>query len=333
MSHSVNRHLKKESAMSEEMKRREFLKKSAAVGASAIIGGSAFSSFIEDTIARDFAKEKIDIVEIKGENYFDITIKAVEQLGGMKQFVSKGDKVGLLLNSPWRNIGSYTSPVIALAIVKMCWEAGAKEIYSLENVSGKYWRRTPLSKQYKDEIKHMKGAGKKYVKVEIPRGKNLKIAHVERRLMDCDVFINVPITKDHSGTHFTCSIKNLMGATAYKPTNHYMHFGDTGKDWGDPGAEDEVFLSQSIADLGLVRTPDLCVSDVTEILTSGGPYGPGRISRPQCVVAGTDPLTVESYCAGFLNLDVENNLVLKHAVEHGIGELFHSNMNVKRIEI
>ena len=319
--------------MSDEMKRRDFLKKSAAVGTSAFIGRSVFPAFLDSSIASATGSKRIDIVDVKGQNYFNNTIQAVELFGGMKRFISKGDRVGLLLNSPWRNPGAYTSPVVALAILKLCWDAGAKEIYSLENVSSRYWRRTPLSKQYKDEIKNMKKAGKKYVKVEIPRGKNLKVAHVERRLMDCDVFINVPIIKDHSGTHFTCCIKNLMGTTAYKPTNHFMHFGDTGKDWGDPGAEDDVFLSQSIADLGLVRKPDLCVSDVTEILTTGGPYGPGKISKPQCVVAGTDSLAVESYCARFLNISFENNLVLKYAAEHGLGELFHSKMNIEKIEI
>ncbi|MFZ5515640.1 MAG: DUF362 domain-containing protein [Candidatus Zhuqueibacterota bacterium] len=319
--------------MTSEMKRRDFLKKSAVVGTSAFFGGRVISEILDNSMVHAQVAGKYDIVEVKGTNYFESTVKAIELLGGMKKFVGAGDRVGLLLNSPWRNIGSYTSPVVALAILKMCWDAGAKEVYSLENVTHRYWQRTALAEQFKDEIKSMKRAGRNYVKVEIPRGKNLKVAFIERRLMDCDVFINVPITKDHSGTHFTGSIKNLMGATAYKPTNRFMHFGDTGKDWGDPGAEDEVFLSQSIADLGLVRTPQLCVNDVTEILVTGGPYGPGKISKPQCVVAGTDSLAVESYCARFLNLSVENNLVLKYAKEHGLGEFFHSNMTVAKAEL
>ena len=60
----------------------------------------------------------------------------------------------------------------------------------------------------------------------------------------------------------------MMGTTAYS-TNHFFHFGS-----GSSGYYDDVeFLSQCIADVNLVRAPDLSIFDGTEVITTNGPSG------------------------------------------------------------
>ncbi len=317
--------------MNQKINRRSFIKKSVTIGATSLVSGTVLPQFIDKSSIFAVENEKIDIAAVKGEDYFNNTVKAVDLLGGMNNFVSKGSVVGILVNSPWKNPGSYTIPEVVLAVIKMCYNAGAKEIISIENVSSGYWDRSELSKKFEDEIKSIKPAGKNHIKFEIPKGKSLKEAHIEKALLECDVFINIPKTKDHAGTRFTGCLKNLMGATAYNPTNHFIHFSNTGKDWKDGGYKDVELLSQNIADLGLVRKPDLCITDATEIILTNGPAGPGKMAKPQYIVAGIDPVSVDSYCAKFLNLTGTTVLMLKKAFEHGIGDNDLTKLKIREV--
>ena len=106
--------------MSESISRRSFMKSSALFGASAILGSGIRGSV--------FADVNVDIAAVKGADYFKNTIKAVEILGGMPRFVPKQSKVGLLINSPWQYAGSYVNPDITLAVLRMCLDAGAREM-------------------------------------------------------------------------------------------------------------------------------------------------------------------------------------------------------------
>ena len=288
-------------------------------------------AFVETVAGYSPVDARIDLVAVKGDDYFGNTAKAIEALGGIKKIVSKGSTVGLLANSPWKNPGSYTIPDIVLAVIKLCYEAGAKQIISLENVPRSYWDRTGRSKKFRDEIKSLKPAGENHIKFELKRGVDLKEAHIEKALLECDVFINIPKIKDHSGTKFTGCLKNMMGSTAYQPTNHFIHFGNTGKTWKDGGYKNVPWLSQCIADLATVRKPDLCVADVSEILLTNGPAGPGEMAKPQYIVAGVDPVAVDAYCTRFVNLSGEKVMIIKNAHQHGLGEIDLTKLRIKEI--
>ncbi len=248
--------------MPESITRRSFLKGSTVLGVSSILGGSALGWM--QKLA--FAEGKVDIAAVKGDDYFNNTIKAVEILGGMGKFVSKQSKVGLLINSPWEHPGSYVRPEITLAVIQMCRDAGAKEIGVFKNLGNAYWRRSVLSEKFSDEVKRIRSLEGGYTEVSIPQGRTLKKAEIAKGLLDCDVFINIPIAKDHTGVRFTGTLKNMMGATS-SGTNRFFHHGS-----GRLGYYDDVdFLSQCIADVNLVRKPDLCIFDGTEMITTNGP--------------------------------------------------------------
>ena len=94
---------------------------------SAVVGMATLLS--EDVVSALEATETVDLAVIRGNNYFQNTIRAVEQLGGIQQFVPRMSNVGLLINSRFPNVGAHVNPDIVLAVVKMCYEAGAKEIH------------------------------------------------------------------------------------------------------------------------------------------------------------------------------------------------------------
>jgi uncharacterized protein (DUF362 family) len=319
--------------MFDKINRRDFLKRSTALGASSLMVSNLIPEVLHSTYYFSFLNENIDLAAVTGNNYFNNSLKAVDMLGGMKKFVPKGSKVGLLINSPWRYKGSYTNPDIVYAVIKMCYEAGAKQIIDIKGASKRYWNRGSLADKYEEEIKSVKSPGSRFVNVELCGAQNLKEAKVKKILMDCDVFINIPIIKDHGSIRCTGSLKNMMGAAADDPTNRYMHYGYSGSNWRNNRVENYPFLSFCIADLCLVRKPDLNICDATEVLLTNGPGGPGKLNKQQYVVASTDWVAADSYCTRFLNLKPTDVLTLKAAQTLGLGEIDISKVKIRELKI
>jgi uncharacterized protein (DUF362 family) len=295
--------------------RRSFIKTGAAVGTGTMLSGAG------NTFA-GLAADSIDISVVKGENFYENTKKAIEILGGIDSFVKTGDTVGILMNSPWTKPGTFTSPEVAITVVEMCFEAGAKEVICLKKPRKDYWDKLP--EKYNSVINRLSFAKAPVVK-SIPRGISLKEAEITPSLLEVDVFINIPVSKNHTGTNFTANLKNLMGACPHS-TCRKFHF----KEGNSGGWYDDIsHLSQCIADVNLIRKPDLCVVDSTVFVESGGPGGPGPLLKPHKVVAGRDAVAIDSYVATFLGLQMGSVDMVKFAHAHGIGEMDYTKLNIK----
>ena len=95
--------------------------------------------------------------------------------------------------------------------------------------------------------------------------------------------------------------------------------------------DDIEFLSQCIADVNLVRKPDLCVVDATEFVRTNGPGGPGEIVRARKVVAGKNCASVDAYCSTLLDLNPSDVAMIKFASDHGIGEIDLKKLKIREI--
>jgi uncharacterized protein (DUF362 family) len=307
--------------MASHISRRSFLTQSilasTAVVAAETLGGSLARSL-------NSAGTTADLAVVSGSNYYDATLRAVELMGSMKRFVYPGASVGLLVNSRYTKPGTFVKPQITLAVIVMCRQAGAARIVSLEDTSARYWRGATLSgehRQYIDEIQPPRA----HRTILIPGGVNVHKADVVPDLLECDVYINMPIFKDHQGIRFTGALKNLMGAISDR-SNQTFHQGSD----SDGDREDYAFLSQSIADANLLRRPVLTVGDATEILVQGGPFGPGPVRNFRTVVAATDPVALDACGAGILGVRPEDVLMLRRAQEHGVGTTSLNTLTVVR---
>ena len=158
----------------------------------------------------------------------------------------RGDRVGVLVNSPFKSIGASVNPDVVLAVMEKCLEGGAKEIRYLKDPHRGYWERSPRSGDFASVLKSVKYESGDHVKVEIPGGVALKDARVTKDLWECDVFINISITKHHEGVHYSGALKNMMGLCPFS-TNSYFHWGTLKLGW----FADVDHLSQCIADLNL----------------------------------------------------------------------------------
>lgn len=287
--------------------RRTILKAGAAVG----IGAALQGAWPLGASAGESAA--VDLASVKGGDPARATASAIEALGGMGRFVPRGATVGLLINHQFRHAGAHAHPGVAQAVARLCFEVGAKAVLSLKDPRFTYW---PIGGPGADAVRRMTACSGNYDTVELPQGQALKKAEVIKEYLSVDVLVNVSVVKHHERTEFAAVLKNAMGALTYD-TCRFFHFGHGKGGWyGDVG-----FLSQCVADINRLRRPDLSVADATAMLTSGGPFGPGKVVRPQVVIAGADPVAVDAAGARLLGLEPAKVAMIARSAALGLGEM------------
>lgn len=301
-----------------KIKRRDFLKTGIMAGGAVLLSrqlaGSGFSTLMPMPYKPPSAGEMPDIVTISGADPEKDISRLLGPLGGMSQFVRSGQTVGLLVNSPWKNPGYYTKPDVVLSLANLCLQAGAKEIICFVHASQAYWERGLLFDKYKSVIQRFR-YGSERVELEIPEGIMLKKANIFKELKEVDVFVSVPVAKHHAGVVYSGNLKGMMGASS-DDTNRNMHSPE-----GDYTYDKHEYLAQCIADLNLIRKPDLCIVDATECAISNGPAGPGEIVKPNKIIAGRDPVALDVYASSLLGFYPDDILTFKFANKHGLGEI------------
>ncbi len=298
------------------LNRRSFLRQTLSAAAVALLGTNGGMALAGSRILRTASGQTNDAVAVTGEDYFAGTLAAVARLGGIEAFVPRGASVGLLVNSPFKNFGASVNPDITLAVIHLCRQAGCGEIRYLRDPHEGYWQRARRHAQFEDQIRQLRYVGGDHRKVDVTGGRVLETVKVTRALPDCDVFINVAIAKHHKGVEYTGLLKNMMGLCPFS-TNSYFHWGTLKLGW----YADLEHLTQCIADLNLVRRPDLCIVDATEFITANGPWGPGPIKKHRAVLAGTDPVALDAYGCTLLGLKPEDVLMIPKAAAHGLGRM------------
>ncbi len=316
--------------MSKNIDRRAFIKQSAAIGAASLVG-SGFMAGCGKKGASTVKRTDIDIAVAQGVDYYANTMKAVQELGGMGAFVPKGSKVAILANPQRNNPGAFTKPDILRAAIKMCKEAGAGQVTCLSQLPDQNWEATGLKKVIQEEGAALvivdRNDETQFKTVPVPKGIAVTEAQIMNEFYNHDVFIDMPITKDHAGNKFTGTMKNHMGLSS-RNTNRSFH-----KENWTTDVDAIAHLEQCIADLNTVLTPDLCIVDATEFITTNGPFGPGEIITPQKVVAGTDRVAVDAYCCTLWDLEAQNILQITKAHAHGLGEIDLTKKKVKEISV
>ena len=296
--------------------RRSFICQALATTAAALLGDRWSTAVADGPALRPAAIRTHDIAAANGGDYFAATQAAVARLGGIEAFVPRGASVGLLVNSPFKNFGASVNPDITLAVIDLCRQAGCGEIRYLKDPHEGYWQRTGRHAQFEGQIRELQYVGGDHVKVDVTGGRVLETVKVVRALQDCDVFINVAIVKHHKGVEYTGLLKNMMGLCPFS-TNSYFHWGTLKLGW----YADLDHLTQCIADLNLVRRPELCILDATEFITANGPWGPGPIKKHGTVLAGTDPVAMDAHGCTLLDLRPEEVFAIPKAAAHGLGRL------------
>jgi uncharacterized protein (DUF362 family) len=305
------------------MDRRDFLRKSFQAGL--LTGTAASLGKIPNLFAYPNLQSptQYDLVAIKGGEPDIMFDKAIESLGGMKAFVKKGQKVVVKPNIGWDvtpDRAGNTNPLLVKRIIQHCYEAGAKEVYVFDNTCDD-WKRCYSNSGIEKAVKDAGGkivsgdSERYYQQVEVKKGKKLKDTKVHELILESDVFINVPILKNHSSTELTISMKNLMGNVWDRG---YWHRND---------------LNQCIADFTSFRKPDLNIVDAYFVLKRNGPRGvsKGDVVLMKSQIISTDIVAADAASAKLFGIEPSEIPHIRIASELNLGQIDLSKLNINRI--
>ncbi|MDH4333608.1 MAG: DUF362 domain-containing protein [Desulfobulbaceae bacterium] len=257
-----------------------------------------------------------------GKDYAELVSRVLSPLGGMGKFVKSGDKVVIKPNIGWDRSpdqAANTHPRVVRALVEQALDAGAAEIKVFDRTCNEA-RRCYVNSGIQDALAGIKDKrvkvfhpdDRKYVPVDVKRGKAVNRLEIYQDALEADSYINVPVAKHHSLSRLTMGIKNSMGVLG-----------------GRRGALHHN-LGQKLADLATVVQPKLTVIDATRILLDNGPQG-GDLADVRVLdtlVASADPVAADAYTTTLFGLKPEEieSTVAAHGM--GLGE-----MDLKKIKI
>lgn len=306
------------------MKRRDFLKTS--VGAGIAAGAALSLGGYGKLWSSGSSAPKYDMVAVMGGNPDAMFDLGIQELGGMGAFVQKGQKVLIKPNIGWDVVperAANTNPLLVRRIIEHCFRAGAKEVYVFDHTCDNWvncYKNSGIEKIAKDAgAKVVPGNSESYYHdIVIPGGIKLQKAKVHHLLLETDVFINVPVLKDHDSTRMTCCLKNTMGLVWDR---QYWHSNN---------------LHQCIADYALYeKKPVLNVIDCYNVMVKHGPQG---VSKEDIVPMKSQILTADwvagdAAAAKMLGLAPEQIEYIPIAHKMGLGNMNLASQNIKKIKM
>ncbi|MCL2458280.1 MAG: DUF362 domain-containing protein [Desulfobulbus sp.] len=295
------------------MNRRQFIRDVLLWSAGATLAVPRFT-ILTDARAEEAPAPPL-LAVAKGEDYGALVARALQPLGGMGQFVRPGDRVVVKPNIGWdRNPeqGANTHPQVVQAVVRQALAAGAKKVLVFDrscNEQRRCYANSGIEQAIVDlndsraVIEHIDQ--RKFVPVDIAKGKALSRWEIYRDALDCDCYINVPVAKHHGLSRLTLGLKNTMGVMG----------GNRGSIHRD--------LGQSLADLATVVRPKLTLIDATRILLDNGPQGGDLkdVRRIDTLIASVDPVAADAYAATLFGLQPADIASTVAAHNMGLGEM------------
>jgi uncharacterized protein (DUF362 family) len=311
--------------------RREFVKTGLALGATLsltdlnrLVAAEAMTSS-RPTPAPTANTARSLLIAVRDGNRVAMLDKAMAELGGMEAFVRPGQAVVLKPNisfdaPPER--GSNTHPDLLRRVVTLCFAAGAKSVSIFDHTLDQ-WQRAYVASGA-EQIAKETGArlvpgndSSLYREVAIPGGVSLRSARVHSLVLDCDVFINVPVLKDHGGSLMTACMKNLMGIVWDRRVYHRND------------------LHQCIADFITFKKPALNILDAYHPMVRNGPHGRSieDLVEMRTLLVSTDIVAIDAAAAKMLGYRPADVRYIKIADQMKLGTMDLDQVDIRRFKL
>lgn len=310
------------------MKRRNFLKTGMVATAALTLNFDGLQAAL--TSKTMTVQQAPDLVAVMGGEPEAMLQKALDTLGGIGNFIKKGQKIVIKPNIGWDRtpeLAGNTNPELIKALVKQCLQAGASKVTVFDHTCDN-WQKCYDTSGIASAVKEAGGLmmpandEKYYKKVSIPNGVSLKDAQIHEALIEADAWINVPILKNHGGAKLSCAMKNYMGIVWDR---RYFHQND---------------LQQCIADICTwQKKPVLNVVDAYRMMHQNGPQGKSAadvatlkslIVSPNIVAADTAALALFNQVKE-LDMAAVSHIGKGEALKLGSTDL--KKVNIKRIKM
>lgn len=306
------------------MDRRDFLKKTAAIGLGA--GILFLPGGLQRHAKQAFAAEASHphLVALRGGGTAEMFERGMRSLGGIGRFVKPGQTVLVKPNMSWDVPADYaanTPPELVAALVRHCRDAGASRVVVMDH-SIEFWENSREQSGIGDAIKssgaiYAPAEKEGYYQSTALGGATLKDAKIHEAVLECDVLISVPVLKHHGGAGVSISAKNLMGCVWDRRTYHANG------------------LQQCIADFLHARKPDLNVVDASRVITRNGPRGgsPDDVVDMRSMIISPDIVAADTAASMLLGRKQGEIEHIRLAAKAGFGEMDLSKLRIERIVI
>jgi uncharacterized protein (DUF362 family) len=309
------------------MKRRDFLKASAALGVSALTFDKLQAAMSTNTL---MVESVPDMVAVMGGEPAQLLDRALKEMGGIEKYVKKGQSVVIKPNIGWDKkpeFAANTNPDLVKALVEHCFKAGAKKVVVFDHTCDN-WQKCYESSGIKKAAEEAGATvlpandGIYYKEVKLPQAKILKTTKIHQALLDADVWFNVPVLKNHGGAQMSIAMKNYMGIV------------------DDRGFFHSNNLQQCIADICTYpKKPALNIVDAYRCMLRGGPQGRSvsDTSVLKTIIISKDIVAVDTASVGLFNqvqtMDIDKVGHITNGEKMKLGTRNIDKLNVKRIKL
>jgi len=249
---------------------------------------------------------------------------ALREMGGMSAFIKPGNTVVIKPNMGWDRAPRYaanTNPLLIGALVKECFNAGARKVRIFDRTCN-----NPRRCYRNSEIEEVaSGAGAEveqirqnhFSEIDLKNGRILKRWEVYEDYLNADKVINVPIAKHHSLSRVSLGMKNLMGILG-----------------GNRGLIHSDFDTK-IVDITERILPQLTIIDAYRILTNNGPVGGNLadVNLKKTLIMSPCLVTADLLALRLFGLSVDQVGHLKEAVTRGLNKFDPEHLNLKTVRL
>lgn len=274
------------------------------------------ADFAELAIAKGKADEagKFPVVE-------ELVRRAVDAVGGMKHFISRGDIVVVKPNIGWDRTplhAANTNPEVVAAVVKLAYDAGAKLVRVADgscNEANRCFQKSGIwTAAYDVGAEVILPAEHRYRTTRMKQ-EVLDEWPIFTPLVDADKVINVPIAKHHNLAKYTAAMKNWYGVLGGRRNRLHQN------------------IDTSIADLATFMRPTLTIVDAIRVLMRNGPQGGNYDDAREMhtIIASIDQVAADAYGCTLIGQHRDNLPYLAMAHKRGIGTMYWENLKVREV--
>jgi len=247
--------------------------------------------------------------------------KAVDALGGMKRFVSRGDIVVVKPNIGWDRTpihAANTNPQVVAEVVRLAYDAGAKHVVVTDascNEPNRCFQRSGIWKAaYDVGAEVILPAAHRFRGMRL-QGEVLDDWPVFTPLVNADKIINVPIAKHHNLARYTAAMKNWYGSLGGRRNRLHQN------------------IDVSIADLAQFIQPTLTIVDANRVLMRNGPQG-GNVADARdmhTVIATTDQVAADAYGCQLIGRTADEIPYIKMGHDRGLGTMHWQSLRLAEV--
>jgi uncharacterized protein (DUF362 family) len=261
---------------------------------------------------------------VEGTDRATMLRQGIDGIGGLSKFVKMGERVLIKVNAAFAtpaSMGATTHPEVAAELVRLCLQAGAKEVIVTDN---------PINDPA--NCFALTGIGKAVTavggRVMLPKDHYFRPFSVEggrliqdwpllyEPLENVDRVIGVAPVKDHERAGASLSMKNWYGLLGGRRNQFHKDMYDT------------------IKELAMMVQPTMVVLDGVQTMVSNGPTGGAAtdLIRTQRMIVSTDQVAADSYAATeLLDRRLDDIPYIAKAAEAGCGTMDYQQC-IKRAE-